>query len=156
VFPSWPYSKFNEFVCYTGQSFSAFLVKLQLSYGHYFIRFKQNIAKFKQLVVLLATEPLSISQIDTIDLFDEGHDSVIIKKELWGIYEMAAITVYLNRDIQFGIDGKADRIKESFYLELWTLLEAGADIRIGLELIINEQKKKKSRIIFEDILPGLT
>jgi hypothetical protein len=30
--------------------FYSFLVKLQLSYGHYFIRFKQKIVKFKQLV----------------------------------------------------------------------------------------------------------
>jgi type IV pilus assembly protein PilC len=59
---------------------------------------------------------------------------------------------FLNRDIQFGFDGLSDRIKESFYLELWTLLEAGVDIRTALELIINEQKKKKSKTIFEDIL----
>jgi type IV pilus assembly protein PilC len=64
----------------------------------------------------------------------------------------AGLWDFLNRDIQFGFDGLPDRIKESFYLELWTLLEAGVDIRTALELIINEQKKKKSKTLFEDIL----
>ncbi len=65
------------------------------------------------------------------------------EKGIWG---------FLNKDIQLGGDKLPDRIKESFYLELSTLLEAGVDIRTALELIKNEQKKKKIKTLFEDIL----
>lgn len=59
---------------------------------------------------------------------------------------------FLNKDIQLGGDKLPDTVKESFYLELYTLLEAGVDIRTALELIKNEQKKKKATALFEDIL----
>jgi type IV pilus assembly protein PilC len=59
---------------------------------------------------------------------------------------------FLNRDIQLGGSGISDRVKESFYLEMWTLLDAGVDIRTALELIKNEQKKKKVRLLFENVL----
>ncbi len=45
-----------------------------------------------------------------------------------------------------------DKIKESFYLELSTLLGAGMDIRSSLDLTKNEQTKKKYRAIFDEIL----
>lgn len=38
--------------------------------------------------------------IDTIDLFDKQEDSVIIKKESWGIFEIACITAYSNRFVK--------------------------------------------------------
>jgi hypothetical protein len=35
--------------------------------------------------------------IDTIDLFDQQEDSVVIKKEAWGIFEVTSITAFSNR-----------------------------------------------------------
>lgn len=57
----------------------------------------------------------------------------------------------LNKDISLG-DKLPDRVKESFYLELSTLLEAGVDIRTALDLIKEEQKKKKIKAVFDDVL----
>jgi len=48
--------------------------------------------------------------------------------------------------------GLPDKIKEGFYLELSTLLEAGMDIRGSLELIQNEQTRKKYSHLFETVL----
>jgi type IV pilus assembly protein PilC len=62
-----------------------------------------------------------------------------------GIWEL------LNRDISLG-SSMPDRVKEGFYLELSTLLEAGVDIRTALELVRDEQKKKKIKAVFDDIL----
>jgi type IV pilus assembly protein PilC len=59
---------------------------------------------------------------------------------------------FLNRDIQLGFGGISDRVKESFYLELWTMLDAGVDIRTALELVRDEQKKKKARELFNNVL----
>ncbi|WP_205511071.1 type II secretion system F family protein [Longitalea arenae] len=59
---------------------------------------------------------------------------------------------FLNKDIQLGGDRLPDTVKENFYLELSTLLEAGIDIRTALELIKNEQKKKKAKALFDEIL----
>jgi type IV pilus assembly protein PilC len=61
---------------------------------------------------------------------------------LWGI---------LNRDIRLFGGALPDRVRESFYLELSTLLDAGVDIRSALELITNEQSKKKHKAIFGQI-----
>lgn len=59
---------------------------------------------------------------------------------------------FLNKDIRFGADGLPERVKESFYLELYTLLDAGVDIRTALELIRNEQKKKKIKAVFDQVI----
>src|SRR5688572_3656933 len=58
---------------------------------------------------------------------------------------------FLNKDIRFGSSRLSDKIKENFYLELWSLLEAGVDIRTALDLVKEEQKKKKLKNIFEDV-----
>lgn len=63
------------------------------------------------------------------------------KKGLWDL---------LNRDIHFG-SKIPDKIKESFYLELWSLLQAGVDIRTALELVTSEYKKKKIRDVFSHV-----
>ena len=57
----------------------------------------------------------------------------------------------LNRDIH--VFGKIvpDRIKESFYGELRTLLEAGVDIKTSLEIIRDEQERKKFKTLFDKI-----
>jgi type IV pilus assembly protein PilC len=45
-----------------------------------------------------------------------------------------------------------DRFKESFYLELATMLEAGLDLRGVLQLVTKEQKKVKQQAVLEHIL----
>jgi type IV pilus assembly protein PilC len=62
---------------------------------------------------------------------------------IWGL---------LNKDIRLFGSALPDKIKESFYLELGTLLAAGMDIRASLELIRNEQPKKKYREFFDVLL----
>jgi type IV pilus assembly protein PilC len=58
---------------------------------------------------------------------------------------------FLNKDIRLFGGALPDRVREGFYLELSTLLEAGVDIRSALELIMNEQPKKKHKAIFGQI-----
>ncbi len=58
----------------------------------------------------------------------------------------------LNKDIQLFGGGLPDKIKEGFYMELSTLLDAGIDIRAALELIRDEQPKEKHRRLFGRIL----
>jgi type IV pilus assembly protein PilC len=65
--------------------------------------------------------------------------------------DQGRIWAVLNKDIQLFGKGLPDKIKESFYLELSVLLSAGVDIRGSLELVKNEQLKKKHRQIFEGI-----
>jgi type IV pilus assembly protein PilC len=68
-----------------------------------------------------------------------GGDPVDEKTGLWA---------FLSRDITLWGSTLPDRIREGFYLELGTLLEAGVDIRTSLELIMNEQPKKKYKLLF--------
>jgi type IV pilus assembly protein PilC len=67
---------------------------------------------------------------------------------------------FLNRDIHFGSARIPDKIKENFYLELWSLLTAGIDIRTALELVTAEHKKKRVKEVFsivsELVLSGAT
>lgn len=58
---------------------------------------------------------------------------------------------FLNKDIKLFGGALPDKVREGFYLELSTLLEAGVDIRSSLELIMNEQPKKKHKVIFAGI-----
>jgi type IV pilus assembly protein PilC len=58
---------------------------------------------------------------------------------------------FLNRDIRFGASRIPDKIKEGFYLELWSLLQAGVDIRTALELISADHKKKKIKEVFNNV-----
>jgi type IV pilus assembly protein PilC len=63
---------------------------------------------------------------------------------------------FLNKDIQLGGGGLPARVKESFYMELWSLLTAGVDIRSALELVGEEQNKKKAKKVFEQLLSDIT
>lgn len=58
----------------------------------------------------------------------------------------------LNKDIH--VFGKIipDRIKEGFYAELSTLLEAGVNIKTALEIIRDEQEKKRFKALFDTIV----
>ncbi|WP_300600654.1 type II secretion system F family protein [Niabella sp.] len=61
---------------------------------------------------------------------------------------------------EFTLFGKpfSDKIKESFYLELGSLMDAGLDIRTALQLIRDEQTKKAPKAIlstvFEKVING--
>jgi len=70
----------------------------------------------------------------------------VVKEESPGFW------AFLNKDISLGGNKLPDRIKENFYLELGSLLEAGVDIRTALELSRDEQKKKKTRAVFDNVL----
>jgi len=58
---------------------------------------------------------------------------------------------FLNREIRLFGSQLPDKAKETFYLELSTLLSAGVDTRSALDMIVEEQTKKKYKIIFESI-----
>jgi type IV pilus assembly protein PilC len=57
----------------------------------------------------------------------------------------------LNKDISFGKKQVSDRKKESFYLELSTLLLSGIDLKTALELILVDQEKAKDKLLFEGV-----
>lgn len=54
------------------------------------------------------------------------------------------------KDISFS-QGIPDKVKEGFYLELQTLLNAGVDMRSALDLIIMQQKKQRFNMMFTNI-----
>lgn len=58
---------------------------------------------------------------------------------------------FLNKDISFSRVKLSDKKKEEFYLELYVLCTAGVDIKSALELIAEEQAKKKDKALIEDI-----
>ena len=90
-------------------------------------------------------EAMDIRRIKKQKLSEEVRDKEFIagKKNWWD---------FLNRDIHFGGSKIPDKIKESFYLELWGLLQAGVDTRTALELVAAEFKKKKIKEIFSNVL----
>src|SRR5688572_21271221 len=57
----------------------------------------------------------------------------------------------LEKDIQLFPSRFTDKDKESFYLELSTLLVAGLDIKSALELIEDEQAKRKNKELIKNI-----
>jgi type IV pilus assembly protein PilC len=58
----------------------------------------------------------------------------------------------LNKDFKLFGSGIPEKIKESFYMELGTLMAAGVDIKSSIDLIRNEQTKKKYQEVFTNIL----
>jgi type IV pilus assembly protein PilC len=61
------------------------------------------------------------------------------------------IIAFLNKDISFGSKELSDKKKESLYLELSSLLEAGINLKSSLELVTADQKKEKDKVIFTTI-----
>lgn len=61
----------------------------------------------------------------------------------------------LQTDIKLFPDKFTDKNKESFYLELSTLLKAGLDIKSALELLEEEQEKQKHKEIVQKIKDNL-
>lgn len=58
---------------------------------------------------------------------------------------------FLNKEISLFPYKISDKKKESFYLELSTMLNAGMDLRSVLELVVGEQTKKKDQQILAAI-----
>ncbi|KAI9443774.1 type II secretory pathway, component PulF [Russula earlei] len=69
-----------------------------------------------------------------------------------GVASGNAIANLLTKEITLFSNPLPDKIKEAFYLELSSLLEAGLDMRTSLELVRNEYKKKKYYTIFDEVL----
>jgi type IV pilus assembly protein PilC len=61
------------------------------------------------------------------------------------------IFAFLNQDISFSNGQISDKKKESFYLELSTLLLSGIDLRSALDLILVDQDHVKDKELFEGI-----
>lgn len=65
---------------------------------------------------------------------------------------MKRIEELLSKDISLFGSAFSDKLKESFYLELGSLMEAGLDIRSALQLIRDEQTKKTPKAILTELL----
>jgi type IV pilus assembly protein PilC len=58
---------------------------------------------------------------------------------------------FLNKDISFKGSALNDRKKEAFYSEMNILLSSGIDIRSALDIVVEEQKKEKEKVLFSTI-----
>ncbi|MCH5718173.1 type II secretion system F family protein [Niabella hibiscisoli] len=65
---------------------------------------------------------------------------------------MKRIEELLSKDISLFGSPFSDKLKESFYLELGSLMEAGLDIRSALQLIRDEQTKKTPKATLTELL----
>ena len=65
--------------------------------------------------------------------------------------EEGGITALLNRDISFGSRELNDKKKESLYLELSSLLQAGINLKSSFELITADQQKDKDKQLYKNI-----
>ncbi|MBO9620911.1 MAG: type II secretion system F family protein [Niabella sp.] len=65
---------------------------------------------------------------------------------------MKQLEALLSKDLTIFGSAFPDKSKESFYLELGSLMDAGLDIRTALQLIASEQPKKAARAILSVVL----
>jgi len=65
--------------------------------------------------------------------------------------EKGGLIALLNKDISFGSQELNDKKKEAIYLELSSLLQAGINLKSGLELITADQQKDKDKLLFKTI-----
>ncbi|MDB5122338.1 MAG: gspF [Mucilaginibacter sp.] len=74
--------------------------------------------------------------------------------------EEEGLIAFLNKDISFGKGELSDKKKESLYLELSSLLQAGINLKDSFELIIADQEKEKDKAVFikirDAVLTGAT
>jgi type IV pilus assembly protein PilC len=61
------------------------------------------------------------------------------------------LAALLNRDISFGSKELHDKKKESLYLELSSLLQAGINLKSSFELITADQQKEKDKQLYQNI-----
>ncbi|HBS87705.1 MAG TPA: type II secretion system F family protein [Bacteroidales bacterium] len=90
-----------------------------------------------------------------IDLKNIKQSGTTAKKEKPG-----GLSEFLSRDIKLFPSKLNDKKKERFYTDLGILLTSGIDIKTALELIVDDQKKKEDRAMFEkvmgDVINGLS
>ncbi len=58
----------------------------------------------------------------------------------------------LNKDISLGSKGLSDKKKERFYSELSVLVNSGVDLASSLEIIVKQEKNKKAKETYAQIL----
>jgi hypothetical protein len=73
--------------------------RLQQSTAHTEQRLQANIRSATN-IVLADTSFFASSRRDTIDLFDEGTDTVTIHRMLWGLYKLAGIDAYSGKYVK--------------------------------------------------------
>ncbi|MCF8284525.1 MAG: type II secretion system F family protein [Sphingobacteriales bacterium] len=78
-------------------------------------------------------------------------DKIKRKKEEKDSTFLVSLKILMSKDISIGRTSLNDQFRESFYLELQVLLNAGVDIRTTLELIASEQKKKFQKELVEKL-----
>lgn len=61
----------------------------------------------------------------------------------------------LKKEISLFGNSFSDKKKEAFYTELAVLLNAGLELKDGLELLANEQKKEANKQLLQNIIEGL-
>lgn len=66
-------------------------------------------------------------------------------------FNATGMLAFLQKDISFGSKQMPDKKKESFYVEISTLLLSGIDIKTGLELLLVGQEKASDQEIFRGI-----
>lgn len=67
-------------------------------------------------------------------------------------FSIKKIEALLSKDITLLGKPFSDKVKESFYLELASLMSAGLDIKNSLQLIMDEQSKKTVKLILTEVL----
>ncbi|MDB5008615.1 MAG: gspF [Mucilaginibacter sp.] len=67
------------------------------------------------------------------------------------IDENGGLMALLNRDISFGSKELSDKKKESLYLELSSLLQAGINLKSSFELITADLQKEKDKELYQKI-----
>ena len=74
--------------------------------------------------------------------------------------EGGSLLGFMNKDISFGSKELSDKKKESLYLELSSLLQAGINLKSSFELITADQQKDKDKELYKNIqdavLKGVT
>lgn len=65
--------------------------------------------------------------------------------------ENGGLMALLNRDISFGSKELSDKKKESLYLELSSLLQAGINLKSSFELITADLQKEKDKELYQKI-----
>lgn len=97
------------------------------------------------------SDKINIQKLRTKNISNPGKEPNTEKTDWFAI---------LNKDIQLRKTKLSDKNKEDFYLELWSLLSAGIDIRTALELVRDEQKKKSVKEVFarltKQVIAGIT
>ena len=94
-------------------------------------------------------QPIDIKSLKSLANQEKGQDP---KGQEESLSFMKRLEIILSKDIRLFGKPFSDKIKESFYLELGSLMDAGLDIRTALQLIRDEQAKKVPKSILTTIL----